>query len=66
MQRSEEMKEKQLYKLLSDLRKLKQNGELDTEEKLEQQTVKWRNTLEYRELRASVRHHSEEVICDKR
>jgi hypothetical protein len=56
------MTEKELYELLNGLRKLKQNGELDTDEKLTQQTLKWRNTLEYCDLETFVRHHSE-IVC---
>lgn len=55
------MNEKEIYKLLSDLRSSKQKGELDTEENLAQQTLKWRNTLEYGVFETCVRHHSEEV-----
>ncbi|KAL6425099.1 hypothetical protein ACFW04_009413 [Cataglyphis niger] len=54
------MNEEDLYKLLNDLRILKQKGELDTDEKLAQQTVKWRNTLEYCALETCIRHHSEQ------
>ncbi|XP_011351393.2 thyroid adenoma-associated protein homolog isoform X2 [Ooceraea biroi] len=60
MQESGKMNEKELFELLSDLRKSKQNGKLDTDEKLAQQTLKWRDTLEYHVLETSVRHHSEE------
>jgi len=57
------MTEKELYELLSGLRKLKQNGELDTDEKLTQQTFKWRDTLEYCDLETFVRHYSE-IVCN--
>lgn len=55
------MNEEDLYKLLNGLRILKQKGELDTDEKLAQQTVKWRNTLEYCTLETCIRHYSEKV-----
>lgn len=50
-----------LSNYLSNLRKLKQNGTLDTSENFDQQTYKWRNTLEYLDLERYVGHHSEEV-----
>lgn len=55
------MNEEELYRLLNGLRILKQKGELDTDEKLAQQTVKWRNTLEYCALETCIRHYSEKV-----
>ncbi|XP_036143447.1 thyroid adenoma-associated protein isoform X3 [Monomorium pharaonis] len=55
------MNENELRVLLSGLRVSKQKGELDTNEKLSQQTVKWRNTLEYSVLETCARHYSEEV-----
>jgi len=55
------MNESELRALLSGLRTSKRKGELDTDEKLAQQTVKWRDTLEYSVLEACTRHYSEEV-----
>lgn len=55
------MNEEELYRLLNGLRILKQKGELDTDEKLAQQTVKWRNTLEYSVLETCIRHYSDKV-----
>ncbi|XP_070171193.1 tRNA (32-2'-O)-methyltransferase regulator THADA isoform X4 [Polyergus mexicanus] len=53
------MNEEELYRLLNDLRILKRKGELDTDEKLAQQAVKWRNTLEYSALETCIRYYSE-------
>ncbi|KYQ58279.1 Thyroid adenoma-associated protein [Trachymyrmex zeteki] len=53
------MDENELYKFLNDLRKSKLKGELDTEEKLTQQSGKWRNTLEFDVLEACAKHYSE-------
>lgn len=61
MQKLKNIEEKELHTFLSDLKILKQKGELDTDEKLEQQDVKWRNTLEYCVLESCVRHYSKEV-----
>lgn len=55
------MNDAEMRKLLNDLRLSKQKGELDTEEKLARQTVKWRDTLEYSVLEVCIRHYSEEV-----
>lgn len=55
------MNENELCALLSGLRVSKQKGELDTDEKLAQQAVKWRNTLEYSVLETCAKHYSEEV-----
>jgi len=55
------MSENELRALLSGLRVSKQKGELDTDEKLAQQTVKWRNTLEYGVLETCAKHYNEEV-----
>lgn len=55
------MNEEELYRLLNDLRILKQKGELDTDDKLAHQTVKWRNTLEYCVLEMCIKHYSEKV-----
>ncbi|XP_011644648.1 thyroid adenoma-associated protein homolog [Pogonomyrmex barbatus] len=60
MRESKNMNESELRALLSNLRMSKQKGELDTDEKLAQQTVKWRNTLEYSVLETCAKHHSEE------
>nr|XP_012233310.1 PREDICTED: thyroid adenoma-associated protein isoform X1 [Linepithema humile] len=60
MQNLKNIKEKELHTFLSDLRILKQKGELDTDEKLKQQDVKWRNTLEYCVLESCIRHYSKE------
>lgn len=62
MQQSQNMNEKELFKLLNELRILKRNGDLDIDEKLEQQVFKWRNILDYCILEAAVKHYSEEVI----
>ncbi|EFN66762.1 Thyroid adenoma-associated protein [Camponotus floridanus] len=59
MQELKNMSEEELYKLLNGLRILKQKGELDTDDKLAQQTLKWRNTLEYYVLETCIRHYSE-------
>lgn len=61
MQKLQNIEEKDLHSFLSDLRILKRKGELDTDEKLEQQNVKWRNTLEYCVLESCVKHYTEEV-----
>jgi len=58
------MSEEELYRLLNGLRILKQKGELDTDDKLAQQTVKWRNTLEYCVLETCIRHYSEKVTIN--
>ncbi|KYN05760.1 Thyroid adenoma-associated protein [Cyphomyrmex costatus] len=52
------MDENELYTFLNNLRKSKLKGELDTEEKLAQQSVKWRNTLEYSDLVTYATHYS--------
>jgi len=56
------MDENELYKFLNDLRKSKLKGELDTEEKLAQQSGKWRDTLEFDVLEMCTKHYSEKVI----
>ena len=56
------MNENELYKFLNDLRKSKLKGELDTEEKLAQQSGKWRDTLEFDVLETCAKHYSEKVI----
>lgn len=61
MQELKNMSEEDLHKLLNSLRILKQKGELDTDEKFAQQTVKWRDTLEYCILETCIRHYSEKV-----
>lgn len=61
MQELKNMNEEELYRLLNSLRILKQKGELDTDEKFAQQTVKWRDTLEYCVLKTCIRHYSEKV-----
>lgn len=58
------MNENELRALLNGLRVSKRKGELDTEEKFAQQTVKWRNTLEYCVLERCARHYIEEVTVD--
>ncbi|XP_032686483.1 thyroid adenoma-associated protein homolog [Odontomachus brunneus] len=49
---------------LSKLRKLKQNGTLDLDKYFTQQTIKWRNILEYSVLEAYVEHYNEEYRLD--
>ncbi|XP_011879410.1 PREDICTED: thyroid adenoma-associated protein homolog isoform X2 [Vollenhovia emeryi] len=60
MQEAKSMNETELRALLSGLRVSKQKGELDTDERLARQTVKWRDALEYSVLEACARHRSEE------
>lgn len=64
MQELKNMSEEELYRLLNDLRILKQKGELDTDDNLAQQTLKWRNTLEYYVLETCIRHYSEKVTIN--
>lgn len=50
-----------LLQLLTELRVLKNAGELDDDESVANQQTLWRNRLEYNVLESCLRHHDEDV-----
>ncbi|XP_043666118.1 thyroid adenoma-associated protein [Vespula pensylvanica] len=58
------MTEKDLNKILTDLRVSKKSGELDNYEKFVNQQDKWRNTIDYSVLETCVKHYNEGVRLD--
>lgn len=58
------MTEKDLNKILNDLRVSKRSGELDNHEKFVNQNDKWRNTLDYNVLETCVQHYNQDVRLD--
>ncbi|KAI4501053.1 hypothetical protein M0802_003856 [Mischocyttarus mexicanus] len=58
------MTEKDLNKILNDLRVSKRSGELDNHEKFINQRDKWRNAIDYNVLETCVKHCNEDVRLD--
>ncbi|KAG7199267.1 hypothetical protein KM043_018130 [Ampulex compressa] len=55
------MNEQELLEVLNKVSLMKRNGVLDSENHFENQSTKWRNTLDYDILKACAKHHNAEI-----
>lgn len=56
------LRDRVILSLVRELRRQKATGELDENDAIFHEQIKWRNKLEYDIIKKYLRHHDEEVL----